>query len=1654
MNHKHNQNIVLALITAFCLLLTFSAQTWAAVQSTATLEIRVAQGADDAEEANNNAVTLNSSDLELVYDGSNQIIGIRFQNLTIPNGSAITNAYILFTADEETSEPTSLTIWGEGVDNAAVYAAINKNISARTKTANFVDWNNVPEWGNVGEMGVSQQTPDLTDILQEIVNRPGWVSGNAMSFIIQGTGKRVAESYEGGSWKAPLLHVEYTAYMVDVRVNLASDDAEQRTDLAQSTPGLYDDDLDFRQDRIAGMRFQNVDVPKGAMITAAYIEFTARFDEEDNDASVFIDVEMHDSPPTFNSTVNNITDRTLSGDYIEWNPIPEFQDPGDKYRSPDLSALVQKIVGRPGWMPGNSMVFVLEGLEDNRNAASYDYHPDWAPLLHIEYGEGEIGIAEAIISVDREYLGATAMQTSNPASASVGLTNNGIGVLYYAISDTADWLSVSPGNGELLGGEAQQLTVSYNTAALAPGLYEATITITDPNALNNPVEIQVSVTVEPIPEGLSCGNIPVYTENLVSPAILILMDVSGSMNSTMEVAPEVKPQTPGLTAIVQEIVDRSGWASGNAMAFIIEGPGRRTAVAFDQDSARAPLLHVEYHDGLAAHVLEVRVDQDSDDAEEPIGGTSVNIKSADLEMSLDIGASNQAQITGVRFRNVTIPQGAMITRAYIQFEIDESDADPTSLTLWGEDMDDAPTFADANDNISSRSKTMAAVPWSNIEEWVGVTKERRIDIGKAAIGELFKDRSISWGFGTWCSKKPWADVVDGSYTLVHEGTKPNTDEHQAAVQAALTAITPNGGTPFSYSLLGGRYYFEGNKKDKDELGDTYVEVDCQPKFLIAITDGQGNSGSTVINTNERATALANAGVTGVGVGFGLSTTQAGQLYELAKVANAKGAVSETDKIYALHEEVNGVAQPFFANNKKELIDALSTITESVKGAIFRGSAPAPTTSEDLGDMVIVAKFDASRWTGDVEAVKKNAAGLWVEPEWKASENMPGPTQRNIYTVTGSTVDDYTDGTVVTYTDATLTGDHFDCLRQYKPMGDIINSTPVVVGKPPFYYPFDDYMKFMQKYSNPYYSGATPRESMIYIGANDGSLHAIDLEYGIERWAFIPPSMHYKLSQAQLDPLYDRCDAGYCHQYYVDGSPIVADVFDLFGGTGEEWRTVLVVGEREGGEAYFALDVTTGNDFGHADPTKFLWEFTDTELGQTWSNPSIERVAVKNSTTDTAWGTYFGSGYFGDPTLQANHQAYLYGIHANDATEFWQDKDGNPTNRIKMSFNNTGTIAYDGLVTEIPNVAGHIVTGLTSGAKGVIVAVHVIVPGSSGTIDLKNITGTFIDNEAITSSGGGDALVNGAMTGGIAMMNDALTSPLLVDMEADYIADRIYVGNLYGNMYRVTDIGENMTPQISALFSFDNTSPYTNPIRGKASFAYAENDNEIWVYFGTGKYEGQEDKSSANQQYFFGLKDGTTPVDTYRPGGIAVTLQAKFQTVNINGNMVTVRYIEGVNTDPPQSWKMQLDLGQGAWGGPLAAGSERSFTQPLVIGGIVFFTTFIPDANVCAGAGETWVMAVDYATGGAPSNPIFDINGDGNFNDGDLVDVNGTPVVPVGIKVGRGQGSNPVVHKDTLFITTSGDGDDGGGSGNPEEEFFAKKVNIPEMSIQVESWKQR
>ena len=191
-----------------------------------TVEVRIADGSDDVEETQfDGFLKMHSSDLELgdadffdflemepmygFFDPmlEDQKVGLRFQNVQIPQGATITSAYLSFTVDETSSQNTSVTIFGEAADDAAPFAEWGFfDLSSRPLTNASVDWN-IPAWTQVG---APQQSPDIKAIVQEIVNRPGWSAGASMVFSIDGSGSRVAVSYDGNPAAAPVLHITYT----------------------------------------------------------------------------------------------------------------------------------------------------------------------------------------------------------------------------------------------------------------------------------------------------------------------------------------------------------------------------------------------------------------------------------------------------------------------------------------------------------------------------------------------------------------------------------------------------------------------------------------------------------------------------------------------------------------------------------------------------------------------------------------------------------------------------------------------------------------------------------------------------------------------------------------------------------------------------------------------------------------------------------------------------------------------------------------------------------------------------------------------------------------------------------------------------------------------------------------------------------------------------------------------------------------------------------------------------------------------------------------------------------------------------------------------------------------------------------------------------
>lgn len=168
---------------------------------------RVSNGLDDAEESPDGSMYLDSSDLELVNDGSNQLIGLRF-GLNVPQGAQITEANLQFTVDEVTNDATDLVIWAQAIDDAPGFTANTGDISGRASTLATVAWSPEP-WLAVGDSAEAQSTNNLNQLIEEIVNRPGWRSGNHIALVISGTGVRTAVAYDGNHASAPLLNIRY-----------------------------------------------------------------------------------------------------------------------------------------------------------------------------------------------------------------------------------------------------------------------------------------------------------------------------------------------------------------------------------------------------------------------------------------------------------------------------------------------------------------------------------------------------------------------------------------------------------------------------------------------------------------------------------------------------------------------------------------------------------------------------------------------------------------------------------------------------------------------------------------------------------------------------------------------------------------------------------------------------------------------------------------------------------------------------------------------------------------------------------------------------------------------------------------------------------------------------------------------------------------------------------------------------------------------------------------------------------------------------------------------------------------------------------------------------------------------------------------------------
>jgi len=143
-------------------------------------------------------------------EGKDKVVGIWFSDIPVPQGARIKRAYVQFTAHEKepSSEKTDLVLHAELAANAEMFANVKHNITSRSKTAASVEWSPEP-WTVPDERSRKQRTPDLSSLIQEVVNQPDWQKGNALVLIISGSGRRNAQSDWSNAAGCPTLYVEH-----------------------------------------------------------------------------------------------------------------------------------------------------------------------------------------------------------------------------------------------------------------------------------------------------------------------------------------------------------------------------------------------------------------------------------------------------------------------------------------------------------------------------------------------------------------------------------------------------------------------------------------------------------------------------------------------------------------------------------------------------------------------------------------------------------------------------------------------------------------------------------------------------------------------------------------------------------------------------------------------------------------------------------------------------------------------------------------------------------------------------------------------------------------------------------------------------------------------------------------------------------------------------------------------------------------------------------------------------------------------------------------------------------------------------------------------------------------------------------------------------
>ncbi|OMH33723.1 PilC/PilY family type IV pilus protein [Motiliproteus sp. MSK22-1] len=1063
---------------------------------------------------------------------------------------------------------------------------------------------------------------------------------------------------------------------VSVRVSSGNDDAEEKVSNGDMNRTSTDLELMHESsEQIVGIRFDSVDIPVGSTIVSAKITFEIdeEHSESSDDVSIRISAQDSDDPVSFGSSDNNISGsgRPKTTANTSWT-ITTSPAVNNDLITPDLTSLVQEVVDRSGWAPNNAMVFILEHISGDgvRWVESYNGESGSAPLLEITYESGTSGTTNQTTGL--RFSDLAIPQGATITSASISFTAEGATsdptslVIHAEAADQSSGFSATP--NDVTGRTTTTASVGWNTM------------------------------------GPWTGN--------------------------------ASYQSPDLTNIVQEIVDRSGWCGGNSMNFIISGSGLRSAKSYENSPSEAPTLSITFDPdsnptGCVNQEYSVRVSQSSDDAEQI--GSSVNLTSSDLELVTD-GSSNQT--IGIRFNNLQLNQGTVLSTAYLELAVDETGStESTSLTIKAEDTDNSVTF-NTSTTISSRSTTSASISWDITEQWSTEHELKRSPNIASLINEIV-GRS-GWEAGNSLtliitgSGKRVVESYDGSSLaprIVYYASPSAVPENTNTVRSELITIVNDldhkSGTPIVDTLYEAALYYRGDAVDYGKTrgsgsgtraetrvshpgsytGGTLVQptgctsenlgssscVDeeitgnpvykspitesCQSNHIVLLTDGYAsvNTSASKVRTLTGDASCIDSGSAACGpeiVRFLRNVDQL-SMNDDQKIVTHTIGFNFSDQWLRDLAETYGGGGFYEANSATELTTAFDTIIKSILATNSTFAKAAVTASQYSRfyhrDDIYFALFkpqETAKWLGNLKRYKltpdaeiydnsltpkpavdpdsgffaDNSQSFWVDDDsadgdsgideddarpdggdiTKGGAAHRLPSTRKLFTnIAGSNLnvtnnllhEDNTGNLTKAVLGIDAQSDEYrtDLLQwargldsadeKRNQMGDVLHSQPIILT---------------------YDSTPTTPDSTIYFGSNEGYLHAVNADTGVEQFAFIPqellPNLNTYFSNQAVDP----------RPYGIDGSIVAWTNDDAGDGDLSDTNDFAYIyfGMRRGGRNYYALDVTDRNN-----PT-VLWQINGgsgdfAELGQTWSTPVKTKVKLNGVSTDVL---IFGGGY--------------------------------------------------------------------------------------------------------------------------------------------------------------------------------------------------------------------------------------------------------------------------------------------------------------------------------------------------------------------------------------------------------------------------------------------